>query len=66
MSTNTAAAPRERVIPCPICGGESVYAARNPSRPFCSVRCREVDLGAWAFGSYRMPDKPNREDETPE
>lgn len=56
----------ERIIRCPICNGDSVYAASNPSRPFCSVRCRDVDLGAWAFGSYRMPAKPDIGNDTPE
>lgn len=66
MSTNIAKPPREHLVRCPTCGGDSVYAAHNPSRPFCSLRCRNADLGAWADGSYRMPAKPGREDETPE
>lgn len=55
-------APGERIIQCPICGGDSVYAASNPHRPFCSERCRGVDLGAWAFGGYRVPAKPDDEE----
>jgi endogenous inhibitor of DNA gyrase (YacG/DUF329 family) len=31
-----------------------VYAPSNPYRPFCSRRCREADLGAWASESYRV------------
>jgi endogenous inhibitor of DNA gyrase (YacG/DUF329 family) len=46
--------PEKRVI-CPTCGGESVYAPSNPSRPFCSERCRTVDFGAWATESFRVP-----------
>jgi endogenous inhibitor of DNA gyrase (YacG/DUF329 family) len=38
----------ERVVRCPGCGGESVYAVSNPARPFCSLRCKNADLGAWA------------------
>ena len=56
----------ERIVRCPICGGDSVYAPSNPSRPFCSERCRSVDLGAWAFGNYRMPAKADDDKETPE
>ena len=41
---------------CPICKRETVWE-ENPSRPFCSERCRLVDLGAWASGEYRVPDK---------
>ena len=31
---------------CPACGNDSVYAPSNPYRPFCSARCKGVDLGA--------------------
>ena len=51
-----------RTVRCPGCGGESVYAASNPSRPFCSERCRNADLGAWASEGYRVPAQPSPED----
>lgn len=44
-----------RTVRCPQCGGEAVYAPENPFRPFCSERCRLIDLGAWANESYRVP-----------
>jgi hypothetical protein len=44
----------ERLVRCPACGGDSVYAASNPHRPFCGARCRQVDLGAWASEQFRM------------
>ena len=56
---------RRRIVRCPGCGGESVYAPTNPSRPFCSPRCRNNDFGAWASGSYGIEAKP-RDDEEPE
>jgi len=37
----------ERIVRCPTCGGDSIYAERNPFRPFCSARCKGVDFGAW-------------------
>jgi endogenous inhibitor of DNA gyrase (YacG/DUF329 family) len=43
-----------RLVRCPGCGGESVYALSNPHRPFCSARCRGGDLGAWASEGYRV------------
>ncbi len=43
--------------PCPICG----KPATKPDRPFCSPRCRQVDLGRWFLGSYRVETN-----ETPE
>jgi hypothetical protein len=30
----------------------------NPFRPFCSERCRLLDLGQWAEGSYAIPAEP--------
>ncbi len=46
------AAPKVR---CPQCGGESLWSGSNPWRPFCSERCKMIDLGAWASESYRVP-----------
>jgi len=46
---------KPRLVPCPTCRGDAVYAASNPWRPFCSERCRSVDLGAWASESFRVP-----------
>ena len=52
-----------RVVVCPACKGKSVYAASNPHRPFCSQRCKNMDLGAWASESFTMPvDTPPDED----
>lgn len=45
-----------RIVRCPACGGDSVYARTNPFRPFCSARCKGIDLGAWASESFRVPD----------
>ncbi|MDR1275085.1 MAG: DNA gyrase inhibitor YacG [Candidatus Accumulibacter sp.] len=46
-----------RVVRCPQCGGESLWSPENPFRPFCSERCKLIDLGAWASDSYRIPDQ---------
>ncbi|HEY6009359.1 MAG TPA: DNA gyrase inhibitor YacG [Geobacteraceae bacterium] len=43
-------------IKCPHCGAESAWQ-ENPFRPFCSERCRLIDLGAWVSGEYRIPGK---------
>jgi endogenous inhibitor of DNA gyrase (YacG/DUF329 family) len=37
--------------PCPICGKPAIEA----SRPFCSERCRDVDLNRWLSNSYSIP-----------
>jgi endogenous inhibitor of DNA gyrase (YacG/DUF329 family) len=36
---------------CPICG----KPAEEATRPFCSPRCRDVDLNRWLSGSYVVP-----------
>ena len=47
-----------RLVQCPRCGGDSVYAPSNVYRPFCSERCKNIDLGAWSSESFRLPDQP--------
>ena len=44
-----------RVVQCPQCGGESEWSPANAYRPFCSERCKLIDLGAWASETYRVP-----------
>ena len=51
-----------KLIPCPTCGGDSVYAISNPYRPFCCERCKNIDLGAWASEDFRMPVTVQPED----
>jgi uncharacterized protein len=44
-------------IKCPQCGLLTFYSSENKYRPFCSERCRLIDLGQWADGTYRVPLK---------
>jgi len=46
---------KTKLIACPYCGKETVYSPENPYRPFCSERCRLIDLGQWANETYRVP-----------
>jgi len=43
-----------RVVACPQCGSEVAWKG-NPVRPFCSQRCRLIDLGAWLDEQYTIP-----------
>jgi endogenous inhibitor of DNA gyrase (YacG/DUF329 family) len=43
-----------RDVVCPTCRGVTPWEG-NSYRPFCSERCRLVDLDAWASGRYRIP-----------
>jgi uncharacterized protein len=45
----------ERTVPCPHCGEPVLWSPDNRWRPFCSERCKMIDLGAWADESYRLP-----------
>ena len=46
-----AAAGKAKARSCPICGKPAVEA----SQPFCSERCRDVDLNRWLSNSYVIP-----------
>ena len=49
------AGPAPRIINCPGCKRKIRYDENNPFRPFCSARCKEIDIAAWATESYRIP-----------
>ena len=44
-------------ITCPVCKNITTWE-ENPFRPFCSERCKLIDLGAWASGEYGIPGEP--------
>ena len=43
-------------VSCPTCSRPVEWSERSPWRPFCSERCKLIDLGAWASESYRLPE----------
>jgi endogenous inhibitor of DNA gyrase (YacG/DUF329 family) len=50
-----------RIAACPRCGTSTRLDPQNPWRPFCSERCKLIDLGDWMSGRYAVPV----EEETP-
>jgi endogenous inhibitor of DNA gyrase (YacG/DUF329 family) len=40
---------------CPTCHKELIWSTENPYRPFCSERCKLIDLGEWADEGYKVP-----------
>ena len=42
-------------VKCPKCKKDVVWE-NNKWRPFCSERCKMIDLGTWAKEDYRIPD----------
>jgi len=49
----------QRIRKCPICG----KPAQQASRPFCSDRCKQMDLNRWLSGSYVIPSHVDDDDE---
>jgi endogenous inhibitor of DNA gyrase (YacG/DUF329 family) len=43
-----------KIVACPHCGAAVEWIAENSFRPFCSERCRLIDLGAWASEQFRI------------
>ncbi|HZV60863.1 MAG TPA: DNA gyrase inhibitor YacG [Methylophilaceae bacterium] len=50
------------MVTCPQCNKLSEFSPQNPYRPFCSERCKLVDLGQWASENYRIPEAIKPED----
>jgi len=46
------------VVACPTCGKKVEWTEANAFRPFCSDRCKKIDLGAWAEEKYTIPGGP--------
>jgi endogenous inhibitor of DNA gyrase (YacG/DUF329 family) len=44
-----------RIVPCPTCQKPVEWSERSAWRPFCSERCKLVDLGAWVMEERRIP-----------
>ncbi|WP_041245417.1 DNA gyrase inhibitor YacG [Geotalea uraniireducens] len=50
---------------CPQCRKDVVWE-ENPYRPFCSERCKLIDLGAWVTEDYRIPGEKKADDDEEE
>ncbi len=59
QTKDTARAAGKPVRRCPICSRPSA----DDVRPFCSPRCRDVDLHRWLAGAYVIPGREGEEDE---
>jgi len=52
-----------RYVACPQCGKPAEWSPQNRFRPFCTERCKMIDLGAWASESYRVPLQEGPDDQ---
>jgi endogenous inhibitor of DNA gyrase (YacG/DUF329 family) len=48
-------------VKCPTCKNEVEWTEQNPFRPFCSERCKILDLGDWAMEKQAIPEKPDED-----
>jgi endogenous inhibitor of DNA gyrase (YacG/DUF329 family) len=53
------------MVACPTCGEPAVWTPGNRWRPFCSERCKLIDLGQWAAEKYRVPVAEKFSDDEP-
>jgi endogenous inhibitor of DNA gyrase (YacG/DUF329 family) len=51
-----------RIVTCPCCQARVKWTSGNEFRPFCSERCKLIDLGAWADESHRIAGDANTND----
>ncbi|MDR7033100.1 endogenous inhibitor of DNA gyrase (YacG/DUF329 family) [Mesorhizobium sp. BE184] len=59
ISKDSAVTPLRPRRPCPECGKPST----RENYPFCSPRCKDVDLNRWLKGAYAIPVRDDEDDE---
>ena len=52
------------IVKCPTCEKAVAWIESSKYRPFCSERCRLIDLGEWADGIRSIPLDPEHDDVT--
>lgn len=50
--------PSPLKVNCPTCQNKVTWSEASTYRPFCSERCQQIDLGAWATEAYAIPAEP--------
>ena len=49
-------------VKCPTCQSDVEWGEQSPQKPFCSDRCKLIDLGEWASGGHTIPGKSVEEE----
>jgi len=62
----TSVGRRARVVNVPRCGTPVPWVPESRFRPFCSERCKAIDLGTWAAEGYRVSDAAAEESDSAE
>lgn len=47
-----------KIVKCPTCKKQVEWTEQSTFRPFCSKRCRLIDLGEWASEKHAIPTEP--------
>jgi len=55
---------KQPVVSCPQCGKEVIWCSESRYRPFCSERCKLIDLGQWANEGYSIPENEQHPDQS--
>lgn len=55
---------QKKSIACPTCEKKGTWIPENPFRPFCSERCKLIDLGEWADEKHRIPGEKAQPEDT--
>jgi uncharacterized protein len=50
-------------VKCPTCRRQVEWSDASPYRPFCSDRCRLIDMGAWLSEQHKIPDQSPQADD---
>ncbi|BFM10853.1 DNA gyrase inhibitor YacG [Simiduia litorea] len=62
MPNDTQTSAKSIQVCCPICKKDVEWNDTFPERPFCSKRCKLIDLGDWASESHKIPVDPSIDD----
>ncbi len=57
---------RPLTLQCPTCNKTLEWSDEYPYRPFCSERCKLIDLGDWASERHAIPGEPAFDEEAPD
>lgn len=49
---------KEVIVSCPTCQAQVIWNEQQKSKPFCSERCKLIDLGEWVAEEKRIPGDP--------
>ncbi|RMX00578.1 DNA gyrase inhibitor YacG [Legionella jordanis] len=55
----------EKIV-CPTCASPNTWQKENSFRPFCSERCKLIDLGEWASESRKIPGSSMTDAQAPD